>query len=105
MLKPHLLLTALVLLLVAGLAVHMARQQDVPVATGPQSGSAHRTETADTRSDESGNGYSNGDGYRDRNSDRGRNSYGNSGERNVPGQFDYYALVLSWSPTYCAEKG
>ena len=22
-----------------------------------------------------------------------------------PGQFDYYALVLSWSPTYCAEKG
>jgi len=105
MLKPHLLLTALVLLLVAGLAVHMARQQNVSVATGPQSGSTHRTETADTRSDESGNGYSNGDGYRDRNSDRGRNSYGNSGERNVPGQFDYYALVLSWSPTYCAEKG
>jgi ribonuclease T2 len=23
-------------------------------------------------------------------------------ERNVPGRFDYYALVLSWSPTYCA---
>jgi ribonuclease T2 len=26
---------------------------------------------------------------------------------NIPGQFDYYALVLSWSPTYCAttERG
>ena len=23
-------------------------------------------------------------------------------ERNVAGNFDYYALVLSWSPTYCA---
>lgn len=22
-------------------------------------------------------------------------------ERNVPGRFDYYALVLSWSPTFC----
>lgn len=24
--------------------------------------------------------------------------------RHVAGQFDYYALVLSWSPTYCATK-
>lgn len=24
------------------------------------------------------------------------------GERNIAGEFDYYALVLSWSPTYCA---
>jgi ribonuclease T2 len=24
-------------------------------------------------------------------------------ERNVPGRFDYYSLVLSWSPTYCAS--
>lgn len=24
-------------------------------------------------------------------------------ERNVAGQFDYYALVLSWSPSFCAE--
>src|SRR5690554_6629487 len=21
-----------------------------------------------------------------------------------PGEFDYYALVLSWSPTYCADR-
>ncbi|MBA2127271.1 ribonuclease T [Hyphomicrobium methylovorum] len=25
--------------------------------------------------------------------------------QNVAGEFDYYALVLSWSPSYCAEKG
>jgi ribonuclease T2 len=98
MLKPHLLLTALALLLLGGLAVHLARQGNVEVATGPHSGSADRTDSSTTQ-DSGGNGYSSGDGY------RGRNSYGNNGERNVPGQFDYYALVLSWSPTYCAEKG
>ena len=26
-------------------------------------------------------------------------------ERNTPGQFDYYALVLSWVPSYCRGKG
>jgi ribonuclease T2 len=26
-----------------------------------------------------------------------------SGARNLPGEFDYYTLVLSWSPTYCAS--
>lgn len=25
------------------------------------------------------------------------------GQRNVAGEFDYYALVLSWSPTYCQD--
>lgn len=25
------------------------------------------------------------------------------GERNIAGRFDYYALVLSWSPTHCAS--
>lgn len=26
-------------------------------------------------------------------------------QRNVAGEFDYYALVLSWSPTYCSNSG
>jgi ribonuclease T2 len=26
-----------------------------------------------------------------------------TGARNVAGEFDYYALVLSWSPSFCAE--
>ena len=43
------------------------------------------------------------DQYRER--DRyGDSDYGAQGsQRNVAGQFDYYALVLSWSPSYCAE--
>lgn len=28
---------------------------------------------------------------------------GSASGRNVPGKFEYYALVLSWSPTHCAE--
>lgn len=35
----------------------------------------------------------------DNDNDRG----GSRGERNVAGEFDYYALVLSWSPTHCAS--
>lgn len=26
-------------------------------------------------------------------------------ERNRPGAFDYYALVLSWNPSYCRDEG
>jgi ribonuclease T2 len=37
-------------------------------------------------------------------SDGDSDRFEKSGEhgRNVPGDFDYYALVLSWSPTHCA---
>lgn len=49
--------------------------------------------------------------YRDREDYRsqrfGRDAYdedrGTSPQRNVAGEFDYYALVLSWSPTHCSE--
>lgn len=30
---------------------------------------------------------------------------GQRGRAHVAGQFDYYSLVLSWSPTYCADQG
>lgn len=33
------------------------------------------------------------------------NRFNQRQERNVAGQFDYYALVLSWSPTYCSTSG
>ncbi len=26
-------------------------------------------------------------------------------EHDAPGNFDYYALVLGWAPTYCASEG
>ena len=44
--------------------------------------------------------------YRNRYDDRydDDRSYSRSG-KSEPGQFDYYALALSWSPTYCADRG
>jgi len=32
------------------------------------------------------------------------NQQGHDASRNVAGQFDYYALVMSWSPSYCAGE-
>ncbi len=32
-----------------------------------------------------------------------RTGSGGKAERNIAGEFDYYALTLSWSPTYCAS--
>ncbi len=26
-------------------------------------------------------------------------------ERNTPGAFDYYVLVLTWMPSYCRDEG
>ena len=28
-----------------------------------------------------------------------------AGQRDVPGRFDFYVLSLSWSPTYCEDRG
>ena len=46
----------------------------------------------------------NDDRYRGGYDDRDRNDRASGRERNVAGEFDYYALVMSWSPTYCSEK-
>lgn len=43
------------------------------------------------------------DAQRSRSYDR-YDDRGGRDQRNVAGQFDYYALVLSWSPTHCAEN-
>jgi ribonuclease T2 len=97
MLKPHLLLTVVVFALVGWLAVHYATQQNSSWPTGSASNTSTRPNAdSNTGKAQGGNGYSSGDGY--------RNSYNNGGERNIAGQFDYYALVLSWSPSYCAEN-
>lgn len=44
--------------------------------------------------------------YRNRYDDRydDDRSY-NRGGKSEPGRFDYYVLALSWSPTYCADRG
>lgn len=36
--------------------------------------------------------------------ERGFDGRSGQAQRNVAGQFDYYALVLSWSPTHCAAN-
>lgn len=46
--------------------------------------------------------YRDREDYYDQRSDRTRDSERNR-QRNIAGEFDYYSLVLSWSPTYCAE--
>ncbi|MCB1513939.1 MAG: ribonuclease T [Hyphomicrobiaceae bacterium] len=48
---------------------------------------------AQRRYDDRGYGY-----------DRGYDNRGPRQQRNVAGVFDYYALVLSWSPTHCASE-
>jgi ribonuclease T2 len=42
--------------------------------------------------------------HRDRYDDDDR-YYSDRSSRTQAGQFDYYVLALSWSPTYCAERG
>ncbi|MCB1521803.1 MAG: ribonuclease T2 [Hyphomicrobiaceae bacterium] len=48
------------------------------------------------------------DTYDRRDYDRRDGGSGSGGrqsrERNIPGEFDYYALVLSWSPTHCESE-
>jgi len=94
MLKPHLLLTIFVLALLIGLGARLAYRHD---GAEPPVTTTAAPSPADAQNPPSSTGYGSGDGYR--NSNRG------GGERNVPGDFDYYALVLSWSPTYCADRG
>jgi ribonuclease I len=37
--------------------------------------------------------------------DNSDDRYGDDSAQDVAGKFDYYALVLSWSPSYCADEG
>lgn len=94
MLRPHVLLTVLVFAVIAAFAVHLATQNGSPSRNGTIASNDTNTKSGNS---DGGNGYSSGDGY--------RRNYGGNRQDNTPGQFDYYALVLSWSPTYCAEKG
>ena len=98
MLRPHLLRTILVFAILGGLIAHFGAQQN----WSWRNTSARATNTPSSNAnDNTTNRYDNDNagGYSD------TNNYRNDGQRNVAGQFDYYALVLSWSPTYCAEKG
>jgi len=98
MLKPHLLWTILVFAILGGLIAHFGAQQNWSWRN--TNTPANKTPSSNAN-DNTTNRYDNDNGgaYSD------TNNYRNDGQRNVAGQFDYYVLVLSWSPTYCAEKG
>lgn len=95
MLRPHLLLTILVFALLGFYVAHFVAEQRPALSpstipsgssTGASTGSGGSSRRADN------------DDYGSRSD---RDGYG-GGE---PGKFDYYALVLSWSPTYCSNQG
>jgi len=98
MLKPHLVWTILVFAILGGLIAHFGAQQNWSWRN--TNTPANKTPSSNAN-DNTTNRYDNDNGgaYSD------TNNYRNDGQRNVAGQFDYYVLVLSWSPTYCAEKG
>jgi ribonuclease T2 len=110
MLRPHLFLTILIFALIFGLAAHFAVQGNWfsgPASNYGSNGAPAGTTT--TGKDNTSAGDTNDSDSQDNDDSGGSvsypNNYANDGQRNVAGQFDYYALVLSWSPSYCAEKG
>ena len=90
MLKPHLLWTILVFAILGGLIVRFATQQDWSWSHSNAPSTSTSTNGYNERAGGNGNGYGNA------------RSYLSDGQRYVAGQFDYYALVLSCSPTFCA---
>ncbi|WP_409560665.1 ribonuclease T2 family protein [Hyphomicrobium sp. MC8b] len=111
MLKPHLFLTVLVLVALGAYFAHfMSERPEIYPLPGRTADGGKGTTGSSAGT--SGNGNSNRSGRDARNKqaynddDRwNENSDDDSDQRNVPGQFDYYALVLSWSPTYCSDQG
>jgi ribonuclease T2 len=117
MLRPHLLLTILLFAALGAYIAHfMSQQRSLPSLPGGTVTSGPATTGASSGT--LGGGNTDADGASDRNrqrntqtandSDNGDWSSGSDqagGDRNVAGQFDYYALVLSWSPTYCSDQG
>jgi ribonuclease T2 len=105
MLRPHFLLTILVFVALGAYIAHFMSEQKTSLRPLPNGGSG----TTGSSSGASGNS-SKTNSYSDKRADNdnyGSDSNGGYGDdgRNVPGQFDYYALVLSWSPTYCSDEG
>jgi ribonuclease T2 len=113
MLRPHLLLTFLVFVAICAYGTHFFSQRRTSWPS-PSSTSADTNGSAGSGAGTSGkvepsrpisNVQSTKQAYNEDDQDRTDSSDDNGNQQNVPGQFDYYALVLSWSPTYCADDG
>ncbi|MFT3731599.1 MAG: ribonuclease T [Hyphomicrobium sp.] len=114
MLRPHILLTLLVFVALGAYVAHFMSEQRVAyplpdrTATGGKGttgASSGASGTGNTNAPKAG--YHDKQAYNDDDRDWSDRSDDNDdqGQQNVPGQFDYYALVLSWSPTYCSDQG
>lgn len=104
MLRPHLLLTILVFAALAAYMVHVMGTQRTfaPLPNGTaQNGSTSNGASSGTSGN---NRFPNQRADNDDSSSDDR--WGGGGApSDTPGQFDYYALVLSWSPSYCSDEG
>lgn len=120
MLRPHLFLTILVLAAVGAYFAHFMseRPEIYPLpgriadgdkgttgaSTGTSTGTSGHENPNRSGGDTRRGSFANKQAYND--DDRWNDSSDDdSDQRNVPGQFDYYALVLSWSPSYCSDQG
>jgi ribonuclease T2 len=116
MLRPHLLLTILVFAVLGAYIAHFLSKQRTSLSplpngtatsgsgtTGSSTGTSGNTSSG-SKTNSYGDKRADNDDYGSDSNDSGSGSYGDDGQ-NVPGQFDYYALVLSWSPTYCSDQG
>ncbi len=114
MLRPHLLLTILVFAALGAYIAHVMSTRGPSLLPSPNGTVTSGGGTSGSGTGASGNASSgSNENYGDRRADNDNygsdandsgSSYGDDG-RNVAGQFDYYALVLSWSPTYCSDQG
>jgi ribonuclease T2 len=110
MLRPHLLLTLLVFIAVGAYFAHVVSvERGRPgAATSGSSTGASAGAGGRSGSGEGGEGGQTKGGFSDKqadNSDWSDRSDDNGSRDGRPGTFDYYALVLSWSPAYCADQG
>ena len=116
MLRPHLFLTILVFAALGAYFVHFMREQQAlnplpgGIATGGKANTGASSGTSGTANPKEVSGGSNDNPFANKRADNGdwndtSDNNDGGGQANVPGQFDYYALVLSWSPSYCSDEG
>jgi ribonuclease T2 len=104
MLRPHLFLTILVFAALGAYFAHSIGHQRT-VSSLPGSIVPGDSGTKGSGSGASGTNTPFGTDKQAYNDERGDDDSSSDSDRreDLPGQFDYYALVLSWSPTYCNE--
>lgn len=108
MLRPHLLLTLLVFVALGAYFAHFMGEQRTahPLPGSIANGGNKNTSSTNTGASSGTSGNVNPYAGKQAYNDDDRDADNDRRDRNdVAGQFDYYVLVLSWSPTYCSDEG